>query len=213
MRLSWFKHVEKKTGNVAKTCRYFGISRKTYYKWYNRYLKYGQEGLIDLSKKPKHSPKATKPEIIEKIIYLRKNYHFGPTRIKMYLERYHGIIINSATIWKILKRLNMNRLPTNQRYKPHHQRFKRYEKPLPGYYLQVDVKFLDAASGFSKKRYYQYTAIDDCTRIRVMKIYERANQKNSIEFIDYVISKLPFKIQTVQTDNGSEFGIQFPGIW
>ncbi|MFN4227356.1 MAG: helix-turn-helix domain-containing protein, partial [Candidatus Ratteibacteria bacterium] len=139
MKLGWFRHVKEVTGNVAKTCRYFGISRKTYYKWYNRYLKYGEEGLVDGSKRPKHCPRATCPEIIEKIVYLRTNYHFGPTRIKMYLERYHNIHINNSTVWKILKRLNMNRLPYNQRYKPHIQRFKRYEKPIPGYYLQVDV--------------------------------------------------------------------------
>ncbi|MCM8804087.1 MAG: helix-turn-helix domain-containing protein [Candidatus Omnitrophica bacterium] len=119
MRLGWFRHVEEITGNVAKTCRYFGISRKTYYKWYNRYLKEGEKGLVERSRRPNHISKETKHQVIEKILYLRTNYHFGPTRIKMYLERYHGIIINSATIWKMLKRLNMNRLPTNQIYKPH----------------------------------------------------------------------------------------------
>ncbi len=120
----------------------------------------------------------------------------------MYLERYHGIRINCSSVWRILKRLGMNRLPYNQKYKPHIQRFKRYEKPIPEYYLQVDVKFLDRGENSYQQRYYQYTAIDDCTRIRIMKIYDRINQNNSIDFIDYVISCLPFKVHTVQTDNG-----------
>ena len=36
-RLAWFRHVEEVTHNVAKTCRYYGISRNTYYTWYRRY--------------------------------------------------------------------------------------------------------------------------------------------------------------------------------
>lgn len=55
------------------------------------------------------------------------------------------------------------------------------------------------------KRYYQYTAIDDCTRIRVLRIFERNTQKSAIQFIDYVLAKLPFQVEVVQTDNGSEF--------
>ena len=54
-----------------------------------------------------------------------------------------------------------------------------------------------------KKRYYQYTAIDDCTRLRVLRAYPTHDQKTAIRFIDHVLSKLPFKVEKVQTDNGS----------
>ena len=33
LRLKIIKHAEKETGNISKTCRYFGVSRKTFYKW------------------------------------------------------------------------------------------------------------------------------------------------------------------------------------
>ncbi len=103
----------------------------------------------------------------------------------------------------------MNRLPANQRYRPLKERFKRYEKPIPGHNIQIDVKFLDPIPGLTPKKFYQYTAIDDCTRIRILKIYNRYNQKNSIEFVDYVLAKLPFSVYSIQTDNGTEFGPQF----
>ena len=209
MRISWFNHVKEITHNVAKTCRYYGISRTAYYRWYNRYLKEGASGLVDRSKRPLHSPKTTKTEVLEKIIYLRQHYHFGPAKIQMYLDRYHEIKITPSGIYRILKRLKMSRLPSNQRYQPRKERFKRYEKPLPGHYLQVDVKFLERIPGISHRRYHQYTAIDDCTRIRIMRIYERATQKNSIQFIDYALTKLPFRVHAIQTDNGPEFGQQF----
>ena len=98
----------------------------------------------------------------------------------------------------------MNRLPASQRYKRYDRRWKRYEKPLPGHRVQVDVKFIEPIAG-SRKKHYQYTAIDDCTRIRVLRIYPRNNQKTAIQFIDYVLEKLPFQVEVIQTDNGAEF--------
>ena len=62
-----------------------------------------------------------------------------------------------------------------------------------------------------KKRYYQYTAIDDCTRLRVLRAYPRNDQTTAIAFIDHVLSKLPFAIDQVQTDNGQEFGSRSTG--
>ncbi len=59
-----------------------------------------------------------------------------------------------------------------------------------------------------KRRYYQFTAIDDCTRLRVLRLYERCNQKTAIQFVDYVAERL-FPIEVIQTDNGSEFGPTF----
>ena len=208
LRLSWFRHAEEVTKKVAKTCRYYGISRPCYYRWLNRYQELGTEGLKDRSRGPHHSPKRTPREIAEKVLYLRRYYHFGPTKIKMYLSRYHDIKISDPTIWRILKQAGVNRLPQNMRYRGKKERYKRYEKALPGHQLQIDVKFLDLTPG-QKRRYYQYTAVDDCTRIRVLKIYERNNQANSIRFADYVLSKLPFKVECIQTDNGAEFQQQF----
>ena len=207
-RLGFIRHAEEITKNVAKTCRYFGITRTTFYRWYRRYQNDGLEGLKDLSRRQFHSPHATRPEIIAKIIYLRQTYHFGPWKIQMYLKRYHDINVSKSGVWRILKRLNMNCLPYNQRYKKHKERWKRYEKPEPGHRIQVDVKFLEKIPG-NRKRYHQYTAIDDCTRLRVLRIYEKCNQRISMQFIDYVLSRLPFRTEVIQTNNGAEFQGQF----
>jgi hypothetical protein len=65
-----------------------------------------------------------------------------PTKIAMYLKRYHGIQISDSGVWRILKRLGMNRLSASHRYKPKDRRWKRYEKQLPGHHVQIDVKFI-----------------------------------------------------------------------
>jgi transposase InsO family protein len=207
-RLAIIRHAQEVTGNVALTCRYFGISRTLFYTWLRRYEELGPEGLRPRSRRPHTSPNATGGEVVGKIVYLRRNYHFGPTKIAMYLKRYHEVEVSSSGVWRILKRLDMSRLPASARYKRHVDRWKRYEKPLPGHRVQVDVKFIAPLKG-SRRKHYQFTAIDDCTRIRVLRIYDRLNQDSSIRFLDYVLEKLPFKLEVIQTDNGAEFGSRF----
>ncbi len=162
-RLAIIRHAQEVSGSVAKTCRYYGISRNAYYKWFRRYEEFGEEGLRDRSRRPHHMPQATHTEVVGKILYLRQSYHFGPQKISMYLKRYHEVEISTSGVWRILKRLGLNRLPASQRHKPHERRWKRYEKPLPGHRVQMDVKFVTplASAKAPKKRYYQFTAIDD----------------------------------------------------
>lgn len=107
-RLAVIRHAQEVTGNVAQTCRYYGISRQTYYRWLRRYEDKGLPGLRDRSKRPLVSPRATPAEIVTKIVYLRQNYHFGPRKIEMYLKRYHDITMSVSGIWRILKRLDLN---------------------------------------------------------------------------------------------------------
>jgi transposase InsO family protein len=208
-RLAIIRHAREVTGNVAMTCRYYGISRQVFYTWYRRYETEGLAGLRDRSKRPLHSPHETPSEVVGKIIYLRTHYHFGPAKISMYLQRYHDVAVSQSGVWRILKRLDLNRLPASQRYKRHDRKWKRYEKPRPGCAVQVDVKFIAPLADSSRKRYYQFTAIDDCTRLRVLRIYDRLNQKTAIAFADFLLDKFPFRVEVIQTDNGSEFQTAF----
>ena len=194
--------------SVARTCRHFGLSRQTFYKWHRRYAENGTAGLCDRPRKPHRSPRATPGEVIRKILYLRENYHFGAGRIADYLKRFHQVSIATSSVHRILVRHGMGRLPANQKHRPHKQRWKRYEKPQPGHRLQVDVKFLERIPG-TRRRLYQFTAIDDCTRIRVLKLYDQCNQSAAVSFIDEVRRRLPFRVHVVQTDNGAEFQSRF----
>ncbi|MGV0739750.1 helix-turn-helix domain-containing protein [Mycobacterium syngnathidarum] len=169
-RLAVLKHAEEVSGNVATTCRYYGISRNVFYRWRRRYEDEGLDALKDRSSAPLHCP----PEVVEKIIHLRQHYHFGPMKITMYLKRYHDVEISTSDVWRILKRLNMNRLPHIPAVQASY-RAKRYEKQRPGHHVQIDVKFIEpiTTTACRRKRYYQYTAIDDCTRLRVLRAYPR----------------------------------------
>lgn len=56
-------------GNVAKTCRHYGISRKIFYRWRRRYEAEGLAGLRDRSHVPRHCPRMTDPEFVAKVLY------------------------------------------------------------------------------------------------------------------------------------------------
>ena len=81
------RHVEEVSGNVAMTCRYYGISRLTYSGWLRRCETEGVDGMRDRSKRARTSPNATRADVIEKIIHPRRHDHFGPRKILMCLQR------------------------------------------------------------------------------------------------------------------------------
>ena len=207
-RFRVLRQAEAAPRTVAQTCRHFGVSRKTFYKWKRRLAEHGEAGLCDRARTPRRSPRSTPQDVIRKILYLRQQYHFGPSRIVSYLHRFHQVAVARSSVHRILQRHGMSRLPANQKYRPHGQRWRRYEKPQPGHRLQLDVKFLERLPG-STKRLYQFTAIDDCTRIRVLKVYDACNQQTAIRFMEDVLRRLPFRVLVVQTDNGAEFQSQF----
>jgi transposase-like protein len=70
-RLTVLRHAEEVSGNIAMTCRYYGISRNTFYKWERRFTAEGPDGLRERSRAPKNSPNATSSEVVGKIIYAR----------------------------------------------------------------------------------------------------------------------------------------------
>ncbi len=60
----------------------------------------------------------------------------------------------------------------------------------------MDVKFLERIPS-TRKRLCQFTAIDDCTRVRVLKVYDACNQATAIRFVDEMLRRLPFRVQVV----------------
>ena len=74
----------------------------------------------------------------------------------------------------------------------------------------MDANFLTFIGNKGEKvRRFQYTAIDDATRVRALKIYEKHTQANAINFVDHMIEKLSFRIREIRIDNGPEFQAKF----
>lgn len=87
----------------------------------------------------------------------------------------------------------------NQKAKP----YKRAE--YPGQKMQSDVKFVPNYCVTNGKKYYQYTAIDECSRWVYREIYEEHSTYSSVDFLRKLIQNCPFPIREIQTDNGTEW--------
>jgi transposase InsO family protein len=98
------------------------------------------------------------------------------------------------TIHKVLTNVSVKPLVRLPRKK----NFIRYAKLTPGERVQMDT--CKIAPGC-----YQFTAIDDCTRYRVLAIFPRRTAGNTLRFLEQVIEEMPFPIQRFQTDRGREF--------
>lgn len=93
--------VEWETGIYSKSALAikYGISRKSIYKWLNRYSEYGVEGLKDLSRAPKSHPNQTPEYIVELLIREKnRNRKRGPKKVRKQLERkYPGQVFPAAS--------------------------------------------------------------------------------------------------------------------
>jgi transposase InsO family protein len=194
--------------SVTKACQEFNVPRSSFYRWKQKYEKAGRAGLCRARPIAYRHPRRTSPEVVEKILVLRTEHQLGALRIMYYLERYHGIQISESTVSRVLKAHGLSRLPKSAPKRALHTQ--RYAKTVPGHHVQVDVKFLQLKNqeGKTVKR-YQYTAIDDATRIRALQIFAEHTQERAIQFMDYVVQKFPFRISTIRTDRGHEFQARF----
>lgn len=101
-KLKVLKHAAD-IGHISKACRYFGISRASFYLWKKAYEQQGEAGLINSKPCPANIPSRTPSKIENKILHLRRKYHLGPQRIAWFLERYHGIAISPRGIYSVLR--------------------------------------------------------------------------------------------------------------
>lgn len=193
-RLRWVELFEK-TNDAGLVCRRCGISRPTLRLWVRRYREHGEDGLADRSRRPVSSPAAKVFEQQEQLILSLRRRRLGARRIQSELLREHDCRLSLATIHKVLKRHDQQPL---KRSRLSRKKKRRYERPVPGDRVQMDTCKI-------APKLYQYTAIDDCTRVRVLAIYQRRTAANSLLFLDKVIEEMPFPVQRIQTDRGREF--------
>ena len=192
---------------VTKAAIKFKMHRKTIYRWREKYDG-TPESLKNKSRKPHSHPNQHTEEEIKKIKdYKYKNRETGLVVLWVKLRR-NGYTRSITSLYRVMQRLGIyNKTPRKKKeYEP-----KPYEQMThPGERVQVDVKYVPAKS-LTKEvkekdgRYYQYTAIDEYTRQRVLWASREHSTYASVEFLKVIIKKFKYKIECIQTDNGGEF--------
>ena len=131
-------HEKKWTGDtVSIICSRYCVSRKTCYKWNNRYKQKGIDGLSDVSRRPHYIKyKKITAEVEETMLDLRLSKRFGCNRIKFRLKRIIGLSLSTRTIYKKLKRHGLNILRCQARTKTYKRRF---AMKHPNDMVQMDI--------------------------------------------------------------------------
>ena len=208
-RQSLMKYVEKY--GVSRASRKYNKSRSYIYFWAARYDG-GIESLACRSRRPRSHPNQhTEAEI--KLIrdMRRRNPQLGMIELWHRLRK-RGYTRRPESLYRVMRRLGMFAGEKHKkRYIP-----KPYEQmTYPGQRVQIDVKHVPAAclvGAVKGRRFYQYTAIDEFSRLRYLEAFEEASTYTSAVFLKNATAfyaKHGFSVECVQTDNGSEFTNRF----
>ena len=214
-RVKWFDYYEAHGHNVRLTCRHFGISPETFYRWKRRYNPRRLESLEDRSHRPKHvrQPIAS-PELVTEVLKLREKYpRWGKDKLVVLLRR-QGSHVSTSMVGRILRRLKDRGVlcePVKNHVSAHRRGFKRpyavrkpkgYEVTDPGDLVQLDTLDIRPLPGVILKH---FTARDILSRWDTLGIYRRATSHTAREFLDNMQERMPFSIKAIQVDGGSEF--------
>lgn len=203
-RYRWIKPILDKEISIVDMIRVCPFSERTIKYWLSKYRICGIEGLEDKSKRPKSNPNETPIRIKERVFELRERTKKCALKLKWDLQK-EGISIHQRTIGKILKSEGLTR-----KYKVRRIKYKYIKAELkPGELVEIDVKYVPQK--LSGMRYYQYTSIDVATRWRHLAIYAEQSNYSSIRFLKEIISRFPYEIKAIKTDNHPTFTNRYIG--
>jgi len=185
----------------AAASRRYGVDAKTIRRWTQRWRCEGLVGLIP--KYPARRPRRIPEPVVGLIRTARFEYRWGAARTQIWLARVHQYRVNTRTIQRVFRDVGMPYLIRARRRRP--RQLTLFEKDAPGDSVQVDVKVVKIRDA----KAYQCTALDDCTRMRVLRLYPHLNVRSSLDCFAQVQEALPFRIRRVQCDNGAEFPFRF----
>ena len=135
------------------------------------------------------------------VIQLARKYSAdGSETLADWLQHENNITIHPSTIYRILKR---NDIRYTNHYSATKKRWKKqlFSHQIAGQEMQMDTKY---PFGYKQGKVI-YTIIDDASRWAFAWSYTTANADNTVDFVKKVISRVPFQIQKIRTDQGTEF--------
>ena len=196
------------THGVSKASRKYNRTRSYIYFWLKRW-----DGCVESlrpeSRRPHHHPSQHTPAELKLIHDMRRrNPKLGMVEFWCKL-RARGYSRCIESLWRVLKREGLIVVKENDPYTP-----KPYQQMThPGERVQIDVKVVPRKCiADPELRLFQYTAIDEYTRYRILGAYPEQTTYSSYLFLLRVVNEFKrkgVKVECVQTDNGFEFTNRF----
>ena len=199
--------------NKSFAAQKYGVSLSSVKRWDKKYDGKDWRSLLERSHRPHSHPRQhTEAEemIISKAFWSKYERYgwdgvYAEAKANGYTRSLSGLIYAA-------KRLDLVDQAKRRPPRKHDRHFP--EVLVPGEKVQIDVKevpfhCLRGSLLRDNKHLYQWTAIDECTRLRFLYIFEEHTPENSVKFLRMLVKVFPFKIQTIQTDNGTEFTYKY----
>lgn len=215
-RLTWIDWYYSHGKNAELTCRHFGIAKSVFYRWFNRFDKRNLKSLefntkvrrplkvreSMLSHEVRSKIYAIRLADLEKSKYeiqeelKREGFSVGQSAIQNFINR-HKELLNVYHKKRVNKhrRLSIARVKASRELR---------EKSL-GSLVQIDTKYLYVLG----HKFYLFTAIDCKSRYAFLYCYKTISSASGRDFLRRVRGYFPFPIQAVNTDNGSEYLLEF----
>jgi putative transposase len=207
--------------NAAFTCRHFGISRQSFYRWWRRYDPHNLATLETRSHRPHRLRQPTwSIQQSAAVLALRRQYpRWGKDKLQRLLAR-QGLTISTSMLGGILVALKRRGVLVEpprpavlrrQRRKLCHRpwatrkpRFWPVHKP--GDLVGIDTKQIRPARNVLV---HHFSACDVVSRGDVVEAHAQSTARTAVQFLDALLARRPFPIAAVQVDGGSEFAAEF----
>jgi transposase InsO family protein len=215
-RLTWMDWYFAHERNAEATCRHFGIGKSVFYRWFNRFDPKNLQTLeFDTkTRRPHRVREMTTPQWIQEKVYAIRKADVEKSKYEIQEElRREGISVGQTAIQKVINRHpELQNLQHKKKVRRHRRckiaRIKAAkelrEKDL-GSLVQIDTKYFYV---FTKK-FYLFTAIDCKSRFGFIYAYTTISSASGRDFLKKVRAYFPFPIHAVNTDNGSEYLLNF----
>ena len=224
-------------GNASQACRELGISRTLFYRWKDRFERYGPDGLRPGQRKAPLHPGQTPPHEERTVLaWAIAEPTWGPLRLSSELRRQRRLVLHPSTVYRILRRhglqtrferlvvLEQHSAETaglltertrRQLLKVRSQEPRHVQASLPGELVCIDTFYIGKLKGVGKV--WQYTACDAATSFGVARLITgNWSARKSAAFLKEAVipafGKQGVTVQRVLTDCGNEFRGEFDRV-
>lgn len=204
---------EVKSGRkIAEVARRYGCYRSTIYRWLkkqehlikNYLLAPNAKHIPTISSRPKTCPRSLDSKLVEQVVAIRIETKRCAEIVWME-ARNRGLDISLSSVRRIIKRAHLER--AKSKWYRYRKFTKRPRAAYPGALVEVDtVHFYHP---ITKERKYATSVVDVYSRMAFVYLHENIQQYHSVKAVLLARRNFGFKFDTVQTDNGSEFGKKF----
>jgi len=192
--------------SIRSAARHVGVEPSTVSRWVKSAPADGRLIIPTRTSRPGSCPWSLKPEIVAKIVELRKQYGRCSEVVHQELLN-RGIAVSLSSVKRTLDRHNL--LRKNSLWKKLHLTLPRPSIEKPGDLVQIDTIHLGPVTA---PRFFVYTLLDVCSRWAYALPVNRISTHASLYFVKQAQKIFPVSFKMLQSDHGSEFSKYFSSM-